>query len=163
MPEDAPRERRHPRTGHGVTTIDFYFNAPDRLQIACRLAGKAHAQRKRLLIYAPQAETAQRIDRLLWTWPATGFVPHCFAHDALAEETPVLIASDAVAPQAGELLLNLGESCPPHFERFERLLEVVGQDDEARRQARERYRYYRDRGYPIRNHDLTTREKTRGD
>jgi len=143
-----------------VTTIDFYFNAADRLQVACRLAGKALAQRKRLLIYAPQPDTAQRIDRILWTWPATGFVPHCFAHDPLATETPVLIASDDAAPDAGELLLNLDESCPPHFERFERLLEVVGQDDDARSAGRERYRYYRDRGYPIRNHDLV-QEKTR--
>lgn len=144
-----------------MTTIDFYFNATDRLQVACRLAGKALAQRKRLLIYAPQPDTAQRIDRILWTWPATGFVPHCFAHDPLATETPVLIASDDTAPDTGELLLNLDESCPPHFERFERLLEVVGRDDDARRAGRERYRYYRDRGYPIRNHDLV-QEKTRG-
>lgn len=146
-----------------MTTIDFYVNAPDRLQVACRLAGKAHAQRKRLFIYAPQPDTAQRIDRLLWTWPAIGFVPHCFAHDALAQETPVLIGADAAAPAAGELLLNLDETCPPHFERFERLLEVVGQDDEARGQGRARYRYYRDRGYPIRTHDLLARENTRGE
>jgi len=144
-----------------VTTIDFYFNAADRFQVACRLAGKALAQRKRLLIYAPQPDTAQRIDRILWTWPATGFVPHCFAQDPLATETPVLIAADDAAPDAGELLLNLDTSCPPHFERFERLLEVVGQDDDARRAGRERYRYYRDRGYPIRNHNLV-QEKTRG-
>lgn len=144
-----------------MTTIDFYFNAADRFQVACRLAGKALAQRKRLLIYAPQPDTAQRIDRILWTWPATGFVPHCFAQDPLATETPVLIAADDAAPDAGELLLNLDTSCPPHFERFERLLEVVGQDDDARRAGRERYRYYRDRGYPIRNHNLV-QEKTRG-
>lgn len=144
-----------------MTTIDFYFNAADRLQVACRLAGKALAQRKRLLIYAPQPDTAQRIDRMLWTWPATGFVPHCFAHDALAAQTPVLIAADDAAPDSAQLLLNLDASCPPHFERFERLLEVVGEDDAARGAARGRYRYYRDRGYPIRNHDLVE-EKTRG-
>ena len=144
-----------------MTTIDFYFNATDRFQVACRLAGKAFAQRKRLLIYAPQPDAAQRIDRMLWTWPATGFVPHCYAHDPLAAETPVLIAADDAAPDAGEVLLNLDASCPPHFERFDRLLEVVGQDDDARSAARERYRYYRDRGYPIRNHDLV-QEKTRG-
>jgi len=149
-----------------VTTIDFYVNAADRLQVACRLAGKAHAQRKRLLIYAPQSDTAQRIDRLLWTWPATGFVPHCFAHDAIARETPVLITSEAgtaEAAEAAELLLNLDEACPPHFERFARLLEVVGQDDAVRREGRERYRYYRDRGYPIRTHDLLAKEKTGGE
>ena len=146
-----------------MTTIDFYFNAADRLQVACRLAGKAITQKKRLLIYAPQAQTAQRIDRLLWTWPATGFVPHCFARDALAAETPVLIAADADAtgPEAGELLLNLDEACPPHFERFERLLEVVGRDDAERDAGRARYRYYRERGYPIRNHDLEG-DKARG-
>jgi len=145
-----------------VTTIDFYFNAADRFQVACRLAGKALAQRKRLLIYAPQPDAAQRIDRMLWTWPATGFVPHCFAHDALAAETPVLIAADDAAPDTGEVLLNLDAACPPHFERFDRMLEVVGQDDAARNAARERYRYYRDRGYPIRSHDLL-QEKTRGE
>ena len=144
-----------------MTTIDFYFNAADRLQVACRLAGKALAQRKQLLIYAPQPDTAQRIDRMLWTWPATGFVPHCFAHDPLAAQTPVLIAADDAAPDAGPLLLNLDDACPPHFERFDRLLEVVGDDAAARSAARERYRYYRDRGYPIRNHDLV-QEKTRG-
>jgi len=60
-----------------VTTIDFYFNAEDRLQVACRLAAKAMADGKRMLVYAPDAELAARVDKLMWTWPATGFVPHC--------------------------------------------------------------------------------------
>ena len=137
-----------------MTTIDFYFNAADRLQVACRLAGKALAQRKRLLLYAPQAELAQRLDRMLWTWPAIAFVPHCFADDAAAAGTPVLIARDGDAPVDCELLLNLAPECPPFFERFERLLEVVSQDDEERRAGRARYAWYRERGYAIRNHDL---------
>jgi DNA polymerase-3 subunit chi len=137
-----------------MTSIDFYFNAGDRLQVACRLAGKAMAQNKRVLIYAPDADTASRIDRLLWTWPATGFVPHCAAADPLAGETPVLIAADAESPGGCHVLLNLSAACPPHFERFERLLEVVGADDAERQAGRGRYRYYRDRGYAIANHDL---------
>ena len=123
-----------------MTSIDFYFNAADKLQVACRLAGKAAAQGKRLLIYAPQTDIAQRIDRMLWTWQATGFVPHCAAQDPLAGETPVLIATTADAP--------------PAFERYERLLELVAQDDEDRRAARERYKFYRERGYRIADHDL---------
>jgi DNA polymerase III subunit chi len=139
-----------------VTTIDFYFNAEDRLQVACRLAGKALAQKKRLLIYAPEPELASRIDKLLWTWPAIGFVPHCALHDPLAPETPVLIASEADMPPACELLLNLGAECPPHFERFERLLEVVPADDAERQAGRSRYRFYLERGYKISTHDLAT-------
>jgi DNA polymerase-3 subunit chi len=137
-----------------LTTIDFYFNAQDRLQVACRLAGKAAAQKKRLLIYAPEAEVASRIDRLLWTWPAIAFVPHCAPHDPLAPETPVIIAADGESPPGCELLLNLGADCPPHFERFERLLEVVGTDEAERQAGRGRYRFYLERGYKIANHDL---------
>ncbi len=106
-----------------MTSIDFYFNAGDRLQVACRLAGKSAAQGKRMLIYAPQPEMASRIDKLLWTWPAIGF-------------------------------LNLSADCPPHFERFERLFEVVAADDDERKAGRERYRFYQARGYRISNHDL---------
>lgn len=135
-----------------MTSIDFYFNAPDRLQVACRLAGKAMKQNQRVLIYAPQAELAARIDKMLWTWPATGFVPHCAVHAPLARETPVLIASGDETPEGCEILLNLDADCPPHFERFPRLLEVI---DEAGREAgRSRYRFYKERGYHIANHDL---------
>ena len=137
-----------------MTTIDFYFNAPDRLQIACRLAAKALAERKRLLIYAPDAELATRLDRLMWTWPATGFVPHCAADDALAPETPVLIAHDERTPGDIPFLLSLAADCPPHFASFERLFEVVGADDAEREPARARFRRYKSRGYAISSHDL---------
>ena len=107
-----------------------------------------------MLIYAPDAETASRIDKMLWTWPAIGFVPHCAARDELAAETPVLIAAGEDTPEGCELLLNLGGECPPHFARFARLLEVVSADEAGSAQARGRYRFYQDRGYKIANHDL---------
>jgi DNA polymerase III subunit chi len=137
-----------------VTTIDFYFNAQDRFQVACRLAGKVVAQKKRMLIYAPQPEAASRIDKMLWTWPAIGFVPHCALHDPLAGETPVLIAPVLEEAPQCELLLNLGAETPPHFERFERLLEIVAAEEAERQAGRDRYRFYQARGYQISNHDL---------
>lgn len=138
-----------------MTTIDFYFNAPDRLEVACRLAGKALQQKKRMLIYAPQPELAQRIDRLLWTSQAVSFIPHCAAQDPLAADTPLLIAGDGAAPaHACEVLLNLSADCPPFFERHERLLEIVAQEEDDRAAGRARFKFYRERGYQIRSHDL---------
>jgi DNA polymerase III subunit chi len=137
-----------------VTTIDFYFNADDRFQVACRLAGKVVAQKKRMLIYAPEPEAASRIDKMLWTWPAIGFVPHCALHDPLAGETPVLIAPHLEEAPQCELLLNLGAQTPPHFERFERLLEIVPLEEAERKAGRDRYRFYQVRGYKISSHDL---------
>ncbi len=136
-----------------MTSIDFYFNAADRLQVACRLAAKALGERKRMLIYTPDTELATRLDRMMWTWPATGFVPHCAAHDPLAADTPVLIAGDDEASDV-PILLNLSADCPPRFASFERLLEVVGAEEADREPARARFRLYKSRGYAIASHDL---------
>ena len=137
-----------------MTTIDFYFNATDRLQVACRLAGKALSQQKRVVVFAPSPELAQKIDRMLWTWPAISFVPHCMAEDALAAESPVVIAADGRSAPGGDVLLNLAEDCPEFFERYDRLLEIVSTDDADRNSARARFAWYRDRGYAMRSHDL---------
>jgi len=139
-----------------LTSIDFYFNADDRLAVACRLAGKALQQKKRVLIYAAEPETAQKIDRLLWTSQAVSFLPHCYAHDPLAADTPVLIASgDAQPASACDVLLNLAAGCPPFFERHERVLEIVDREEGQVLAGRARFKFYRDRGYAIRNHDLS--------
>lgn len=141
-----------------MTSIDFYFNAEDRLQVACRLAAKAVAQKKRMLFHAPDATLAAEADRVLWTWPAIGFVPHCLAGDPLAPDTPVLIGTGDETPPGCEVILNLGGGCPPHFERFDRLLEIVGAGEQERAAGRERYRFYLERGYKIANHDLARNE-----
>ena len=137
-----------------MTSIDFYFNAEDPLQVACRLAAKAVSQKKRMLIYAPDADTASRIDKMLWTWQAIGFLPHCAASDELAAETPVLIAAGEETPEGCGLILNLSAGAPPHFARFERLFEVVPVEEAGRAAGRGRYRFYLERGYKIANHDL---------
>ena len=137
-----------------MTSVDFYFNAADKLQVACRLAGKAMAQRKRLLIYAPQADTAQRIDRLLWTWQATGFVPHCRCDHRLAPLTPVIVDHRGEPLIHDQVLVNLCDDTPPFFSRFQRLAEIVSTEDQDREAARSRFRFYRDRGYEIVTHQL---------
>ena len=60
----------------------------------------------------------------------------------------------AGAAAACEVLLNLSADTPPFFERHERVLEIVAQDEEQVLAGRARFRYYRERGYEIRNHDL---------
>lgn len=138
-----------------MTRIDFYSNAEPKLQVACQLATKALLQQLRMVIYAPEETLARNIDKLLWTYQASGFVPHCMASHALASETPVVIViEDGEAPHH-QVMLNLHRESPPSFSRFERLIEVVSTDEDDRRLARDRYRFYRDRGYEIHHHDLT--------
>ncbi len=137
-----------------MTRIDFYFDAEDRLAVACRLAGKALQQAVKVLIFAPADEVAQRVDRMLWLTPPTGFVPHCTTENRLAPHTPVLIARTPDALPHDELLVNLSDDWPPAFARFQRLIEIVSRDEQDKRLARDRYKFYRDRGYPIITHAL---------
>jgi DNA polymerase III subunit chi len=140
-----------------MTRIDFYSNAEPKLQIACQLAAKAVRQSLRVLILAPDDGTVRAIDKLLWTFPATGFLPHCMVTDRLAPETPVLISRDCEVLPHDEVLLSLAAEPPAPFSRFQRLVELVAGDDADRQAGRAKFRFYRDRGYEIHHHDL---EKT---
>ena len=138
-----------------MTQIDFYTHVEDKLRTACRLAAKAFSVDLRVMVCCPDADIAGRFDRLLWTTPAIGFIPHCLAGDPLAPVTPIVIDYLATEPAHDQILLNLQPERPALFSRFQRLIEIVSADDEDRRLARERFKFYRDRGYEIRTHDLS--------
>lgn len=142
-----------------MTRIFFYHNAADRIAATAALIGKAFAQKKALLVYAPQAPLAAALDRELWLKPPTGFLPHVRLGSPLAAQTPVLIAEqlDPLMPlPQEERLINLSAEVPPGFARFTSVIEVVGHSDEERQSGRQRVKFYRDRGYEIRYFDLAT-------
>lgn len=137
-----------------MTRIDFYTRVEDRFRFACKLCAKAVASRLRVAVFTSDPEATERFDRLLWTLPPTGFVPHVRADSALAPVTPVLIHHEPAGFLHDEVLLNLSDIQPPFFDRFQRLIEIVSNDEEDIRRARERYRFYRDRGYELTTHDM---------
>jgi DNA polymerase-3 subunit chi len=138
-----------------MTQIDFYTHVEDKLKTACVLAGKAYGRGLKVTVFCPDPDTAQRLDRMLWTSPPTGFVPHRAPDDPLAAETPVIVDSRGDRLLHDEVLINLRAEWPPFFGRFQRLIEIVSLEDGDRASARDRFRFYRDRGYEIRSHDLS--------
>jgi DNA polymerase III subunit chi len=138
-----------------MTEVLFYTHVGNKLQTACQLAGKAMARKMRVLILTPHAETTDRLSKMLWSAPSTGFVPHCRATDRLAPVTPVIVDHVADPLAHEEVLINLCSETPSCFSRFHRLVEIVGLDDDDRAKARERFRFYRDRGYDIKTHKLS--------
>lgn len=132
-----------------MTKITFLHGARDRLQsIATWLAGSSN-EFKKILVYIPDGATLDHLDRLLWIHPSTGFTPHCRTADKLATQTPIILASELDNPSHDGLLLNLSDSIPPGFSRFQQVVEIVGVAEESIQLGRERYRYYRERGYPL--------------
>ncbi|MBK6402132.1 MAG: DNA polymerase III subunit chi [Rhodocyclaceae bacterium] len=105
-----------------MTRIEFLHGAPDRLTAAAGWLRLAWTQRRRVMVYIPTRKAAEDLDRLLWSQPATGFVPHCRADSAVADETAILLAD------------NLDRL--PH-------------------DARERFKFYRERGYALEARDIS--------
>ena len=137
-----------------MTSIDFYTHVADRLAVAARLVAKAFAQHGRVRVLTPDPATTEQLDRWLWLNPAIGFLPHCRVASALAADTPIWVDHVAEHPGPAAVLINLDRAPPPFFSRFERLAEIVGADADDAAAGRERYRYYRERGYELRTHNL---------
>lgn len=138
-----------------MTRISFLHGAPDRIQSAAQWLQQAWRERQPVLVYVPEAGQADRLDRLLWTQPQLSFVPHCAIDSPLAPETPILLTHRLDDPPRDNCLLNLGNELPPGFSRFELLVEIVSTDDADRLPARERFKFYRDRGYAIESRDIS--------
>ena len=137
-----------------MTKVDFYTGSSDKLRTACQLSHKAMQNGLRVLLHTPDEATTESLDKLLWHYPATAFIPHCRSGEDGANDMPVVLGhQDGIFPHS-ELLISLHTVCLPFFSRFERAIEIVGVDEEDARLGRERYKFYKDRGYEMRHFDL---------
>ncbi len=137
-----------------MTKVDFYTGSTDKLRTACQLSHKAMQNGLRVLLHTPDEATTEALDKLLWHYPATAFIPHCRCHDNASKEMPVVLGHQEETFPHSELLISLHTTCLPFFSRFQRAIEIVSQDAEDARMGRERYKFYKDRGYEMRHFDL---------
>lgn len=140
-----------------MTRVDFYIldQQAGRPQFACRLAEKAVLQGHRVYIHTADEQAAQELDRLLWTFSDGSFLPHALAASEPADSlAPVHIGHGQEPLDHDQVLINLADEIPLFFSRFERVAEIVDGDQGAREQARERFRFYRERGYELNSHSL---------
>ena len=137
-----------------MTKIDFYTGSTDKLRTACQLSHKAMQNGVRTIISAHDVATADALDKLLWHYPATAFIPHCRSDAAEAAQMPVVLNNGSEKFPHHDLLISLHNECVNFFSRFERVIEIVGCDDEDARLGRARFKFYRDRGYEISHTDL---------
>lgn len=143
-----------------MTRIDFYIlehGGPEQgPQVACRVAEKAYLAGHRVYIHTSDARQAERLDELLWTFRQGSFVPHQKLETGTPADalTPIHIGWGGEPEVHDEVLINLAAEVPLFFSRFQRVAEIVPPGDDARQLGRARYKFYRDRGYPLETHSL---------
>lgn len=140
-----------------MTEVAFHFGASDKLGYTCRLLRKAVGSGATVLVVA-EDEVLQQLDLDLWAISPTDFVPHCVGtvDASVHQQGPVLLAT-RIGPELvhKQVLVNLAQSVVEGFEKFERVIEVVGTDEDDRGLARLRWKHYTELGYQITRHDLT--------
>jgi DNA polymerase-3 subunit chi len=133
-----------------MTRIDFHSNVPDKIAYACRLVRKAHAASNRIVLMTDDAEQMAELNAALWSFSATDFLPHVMAGDALAAQTPIILAdSDDTPLPHHELMVNLSRRIPANVAQFQRVIEVISSDEEDAAAGRQRYVAYKKQDYPL--------------
>ncbi len=152
-----------------MTQVDFYILATESedswLRLACRITEKAIQQNLNVYLHSENAADASRLDGLLWTFSQGSFIPHRLVGSGSDEpfEESVLIGrndlaaeipADTQVTQRWDLMINLTTQVPEFFSRYARVAEVIDADPIRRENGRERFRFYRDRGYELNTHNV---------
>ena len=139
-----------------MTRIDFYVvktaGADARLNVAARLTEKALGRGHRIFINCESADQLSALDSYLWEFKATSFVPHEVAGNHTDER--VVLGFEQGPQTHNDVLINLALSPPAYFAQFERVAEVVTQDEASLDALRSAWGHYRDRCYRLQKHEL---------
>lgn len=146
--------------------VDFYVLSSASLnadRMACRLALMSWERGHRTLIVTESENSAKALDKLMWESPSQRFVPHDLESQA-DSHAPILITNmeNNGDPATGEenirkfdVVINLSPQPVPNPGRFVRLLEIVPQEDVARKASRGKFKYYRDLGITPGSHEIS--------
>lgn len=127
-----------------MTRVDFHTNVPDKLAYACRLARKAYMAGNKVVVLAADSAQMQALNAAMWTISPTDFVPHVLAGDPLAAHTPVILtdSEDREVPHH-DILVNLSLAMPANYDQYQRVFEIVSQDEADAQAGRQRFIHYR--------------------
>ena len=127
-----------------MTRIDFYLLA-DQRDLNTTIGRQVNTIGSHgVHIHAPDTLTVDKINRELQ------------ARHHESEHSALTIDCQGNPDGRQHTLINLCHAVLPFFSRFERLVEIIPPDEHYRTLARERYRYYKQRGYPLRHRQLGT-------
>lgn len=136
--------------------VDFYILSSTqpqaRLEFSVKLAEQLYRKQLRIHLTAGDDAQLKLLDERLWTARDVSFIPHEVSTELIAN-CPVTLSMGELNSEV-DILLNLGNSVPACLSQAQRIVEVINKQDEHVDAGRERYRFYKDGGYPITNHDI---------
>ena len=138
-----------------MTSVVFYSLADRddnaRMRFACRLSRRGLQARLNVYLRTPNPAASENLDQLMWEYPLARFLPHAIAGTPESRNCRIIIGHEPVTDVENGLLINLTDSIPEDWQRFERVAEIVIAPSKA--EGRERYKQYRELGCSLEHHD----------
>lgn len=106
-----------------------------------------------ITLFTEDESAAKAYSNVLWGNDETSFLPNVLASDPQVRETPVVIDWQANQLCQDDILVNLTQRQLTVFSRFRQFVELVGVDEKDKALARQRFKFYRNRGYEIKHFD----------
>ena len=106
-----------------MTSVSFYKlsgNLQVALALVCQLTQKAMAANQQVLCLVADNDCAQQLDKLLWDFQASAFVPHGIGN----QHHPIASTVDSDPGEHHGILIKLQSQIPTWFSRFERVMEI---------------------------------------
>jgi DNA polymerase-3 subunit chi len=104
-------------------------------------------------IHTPSENLTMQMDELLWVFRDRSFIPHQYT--CSENELCAVTLNHEQLPSQRELLVNLAPEAPDFYNQFERVIEMVGPDDSMKQKARDRFRFYKDKGEAPTHHQVS--------
>lgn len=135
---------------HQLTHIEFVkLDRPERAQVLCELAEEFYRAGQRVLVMVQDDNQGVTLDRFMWTWKKSAFVPHVYQNGSVeCHDEPVVIVAGEENPNGAQILL-MGAPCSLGFIRhFQQVIDFAEAFDATRLEvSRERFKEYRESGF----------------
>lgn len=142
--------------------IDFHYHVANRSLYACKLVKKVTAMKMSVALYSSNEEFLKMVYDDLWRFEDMTFIPHAWVDSEYARDTIVLFTTDLAKLKSSDVLILLDDNVPENwkasFERFDRIVDIVGTSEEELQSSRARFRLYKASGVTLKAYDRSPKK-----
>ena len=131
-----------------MTDIDFYLNVDEIAKVIPKLSDKVMRRQRKALILTGDNEIDRKLSLLIWCRSETSFIP--VGHGPSSSRHNAIHFGAPEDVKHHDILINLLDTIPTNFSSFSRVIEIVQNNESEKLKARQKFAWYRDRGYKIR-------------
>jgi DNA polymerase-3 subunit chi len=111
-------------------------------RIVCDLTEKFYNLGKRVVLYLDSEPMANELDKMLWTWKQSSFIPHIYQNEfEVPIEEPIVITQSVIDDNGYEVLIQVTPAPDKIRKQFPIVIDFAEKYDvNALERSRERYR-----------------------